>query len=185
MLQCRVRPHPSEPAMGWTPGIRYYESRRAYYTKYQGRQPLLAAGPKDEPDGPTYQAAVQRFAQIMHAGETARAEDNCLVSAVISRFYFSLKRDERDKTLALCRCLLDPAIAEFGNFKVKDLKPFHVNDWLHKMSSPKRWKGKGRERPWGGTTKHSAIGKLSQAFYWAKKQGMITANPIAGMEKPE
>jgi hypothetical protein len=49
-----------------TPQIRYFESRQAYYTQYQGRQHLLAVGPKDEPDGPTYQKAVQRFACVMH-----------------------------------------------------------------------------------------------------------------------
>jgi hypothetical protein len=40
------------------PSIRYFHSRKAYYTQYQGKQHLLAAGPKDEPDGPTYYTAI-------------------------------------------------------------------------------------------------------------------------------
>src|SRR5437764_11643066 len=106
-----------------TPSIRYYASRSAYYTKYHGRQHLLAAGPKDEPDGPTYRDAVVRFSQIMHADDTARAEDNCLVSAIIARFYYALDREGRKNTLHQARTLLDPAIAEFGAVKVKEVKP--------------------------------------------------------------
>ena len=45
-----------------TPSIRYFDSRKAYDTQYQGRQWLLAAGPKDEPDGPTYRKAVEQLA---------------------------------------------------------------------------------------------------------------------------
>jgi hypothetical protein len=71
------------------------------------------------------------------------------------------------------RTLLDPAIAECGYVKVKELKPYVVRDWLDK------------QKKWNSSTKHTAIGKLSRAFYWALKEGMITANPIAGMEKPE
>ena len=48
-----------------TPQINYFESRQGYYTQYKKRQRLLAKGPKDEPDGPTYQAAVKKFAQRM------------------------------------------------------------------------------------------------------------------------
>jgi integrase len=156
-----------------TPSIRYYDSRKAYYTKFQGKQHLLAAGPKDEPDGRTYKDAVLRFSQIMHASEVDRSNDNCVVSAIISRYYFSLKREERGRSLHLARSLLDSAIAEFGHVKVKELKPFVVRDWVEKMTT------------WCGSTKHTAIGKLTRVFYWAKKEGMITTNPIAEMEKPE
>ncbi len=156
-----------------TPTIRYFESRSAYYTQYHGKQHMLAAGPKDDPDGPTYQAAVQRFARIMHVDEMARAEDNTLVSALIARYYHSLDRDNRKGTLHQARTLLDPAIAEFGHIKVKDVKPFVVRDWIDKMHQ------------WNSTSRHTAISALVRVFYWAKEEGMITANPIAEMTKPE
>jgi len=159
--------------MPWTPSIRYYNSRNAYYTKFRGKQHLLAAGPKDEPDGPTYKAAVLRFSQIMHADETGRAEDNCIMSAIVSRYYFFLNREGRDGTLRLARSMLDPSIVEFGHVKVKELKPVHVDDWINKMGQ------------WNSSTRHTAIGCLSRALYWAKEQGIITANPIADMKKPE
>src|SRR5437016_2848918 len=103
-----------------TPSIRYFESRQAYYTQFRGRQRLLATGPKDEPDGPTYKAAVIRFSQIIHADEVDRASDNCAVSAVIARFYYALEQEGRKATLHQARTLLDPAIVEFGHVKVKE-----------------------------------------------------------------
>ncbi len=156
-----------------TPSIRYFYSRKAYYTQYQGRQHLLAAGPKDEPDGPTYQAAVVRFARLMHATETERAEDTCIVSAIIARYYHFLKGENRQNTLHQARTLLDPAIIAFGGVKVRELKPFAVRDWTDKMTQ------------WNSSTRHTAIGCLSRAFYWAVEQGMLTKNPIAEIEKPE
>jgi len=168
-----------------TPSIRYYDSRSGYYTKYHGKQHLLAAGPKDEPDGPTYKKAVQRFSQIMHADETVRAEDNCLVSAVIARYYHFLDREKRKNTLHLARTMLDPAIADFGHAKVKELKPIIVSDWLTKMSDEKRRKAKGREKPWNQSTRNTAACVLNRVFNWAKGQGIVTRNPIAGLEKPE
>jgi integrase len=172
-------------AMPRTSTIRYFKSRQAYYTQFHGHQHLLAAGPKDEPDGKTYLAAVLRFSQIMHADEVSRDTDNCVVSAIIARYYFAPEREGRMRTLHLARTLLDHAIAEFGHIKVKDLEPFAVRDWLAKLSDPKRPCKNRRERPWSTTTQHAAIEKLVRVFYWAKKEGIIETNPIAGMDKPE
>jgi integrase len=151
------------------PNIGYYKTRKAYYTKFRGKQHLLAAGP----DGPTYKKAVERFAQIMHAYEAERAEDNSVVSAVIVRYYHSLDREGRKNTLHQARTLLDHAVAEFGHVKVKELKPFAVRDWVEKQKS------------WNSSTKHTAIGALIRSFNWARKQGFIKTNPVAEMEKPE
>jgi integrase len=165
-----------------TPSIRYYDSRQAYYTQYHGKQHLLAAGPKDEPDGPTYQRAVTRFAQIMHVGDLERAEDNCPVSAVIARYYHALDREGRKNTLHLARTMLDPAIAEFGHVKAKEMKPIIVADWLAKMATRR---AAGRVKPWNSSTQNTAISVLSRAFSWAKAQGIVTRNPVYGMAKPE
>jgi hypothetical protein len=61
--------------MATTPQVRYFESRHGYDTQYQKRQRLLAKGPKDEPDGFTYQAAVKRFAEIVHLSNADKAEN--------------------------------------------------------------------------------------------------------------
>src|SRR4051812_20004226 len=40
-----------------SPQVRYFDSRKTYFTTYKGRQIPLAVGPKDEPTGPTSLAA--------------------------------------------------------------------------------------------------------------------------------
>jgi integrase len=156
-----------------TPAIRYFQSRQAYYTQYQGKQRLLASGPADGPDGPTYKKAVLRFAQIMHASDVERAEDNALVSAIIARYYYSLDWEGRKSTLHQARTMLDPAIVDFGHVKVKELKPYLVQDWLAKQPR------------WNSSSKHTAISCLCRAFYWAVEQGILAKNPVAEMPKPE
>jgi integrase len=168
-----------------TPSIHYYDSRQAYYTKYHGKQHLLAAGPKDEPDGPTFKRATERFARIMHLDDLHRAEDDCPVSAVIARYYHCLEREGRGATLHIARTMLDPAIADFGHVRVRDLKPIVVSDWLARMADEGRYKGRGREKPWNQSTQNTAGCVLARAFNWAKAQGVITRNPVAGMAKPE
>jgi integrase len=165
-----------------TPSIRYFDSRQAYYTQYQGRQRLLAAGPKDEPDGPTYKKAVERFARIMHLGVEERAEDTCLVSEAIARYYHHLDTGGKKTSLHLARTLLDPAIANFGPLRVCDLKPFVVNDWLAVMANRKP---RGRTRPWNGSTRATAVRTLIRVFNWGREQGFLKNNPVAGMKKAE
>jgi integrase len=156
-----------------TPQVRYFASRSAYYCQFHGKQHLLAAGPKDDPHGPTYKAAVERFSRLMHVGEAQRSEDGCAVSAVVARYYFLLEREGRVESLHQARVVLDPAIAAFGGVRVRDLKPVVVNDWL------------AGQKAWCSSTKHVAVGVLLRALSWAAKEGIVTKNPIAGMSKPE
>ena len=109
----------------------------------------------------------------MHVGELERAEDNCLVSAVIARYYHFLDRERGKKTMQLARSMLGPAIGDFGHVNVKELKPIIVSDWLAK------------QHRWNSSSQNTAISVLARAFNWAKAQGIITRNPTDGMAKPE
>jgi hypothetical protein len=63
-----------------TSSIRYFKSRKAYYTQYRGRQFCLAAAPRDEPEGPTYRLAVQRFSELISVSEVEERADNSPIS---------------------------------------------------------------------------------------------------------
>ncbi len=186
-----------------TPGIRYFDSRGAYYTQHRGVQHLLAAGPKDEPDGPTYKEAARRFGEVMAADPTARAaaDDALAVSVVIARYYFELEREanaqeaaassaralhgrSRRSTLKAARAVLDGAIAAFGHLAVGGVTPGVVNGWLARMSDPARPLGKG-QKPWSASTQSTAVERLLRAFNWAAEQKLIARNPIAGMKRPD
>ncbi len=157
--------------------MRYFDSRKAYFTTYKGRQVPLASGPKDEPDGPTYKAAVKKFAEVMQVGEAAKAEGDNLVVTVLDLYAVHLKNQNRLKTLDILLRCTKSAVAEFGSLKVRDLKPMQVQAWLDRMGT-NRGIHRGRVRQWGDTMKRMAYDKLMAAFNWAVKQKMITRNPI-------
>jgi integrase len=163
-----------------TPQIRYFESRQGYYTQYKKRQRLLAKGPKDEPDGPTYQQAVRKFSEIIHCGEADRAEDNNLVITVLDRYAVHLRNQDRERTLEMFRRCAESAMEEFGHLKYKDLKIMHVQAWLDKMGRERGRSPGNRIRKWGHTMKRLAVDNLQAAFSWGVQQGMITRNLING-----
>jgi hypothetical protein len=80
-----------EPALPHTPRPRSFKSRNAYYAQLEGKQHRLADGPKDEPDGPTYRAAVQRFAEILPCAPADKAEDDNLVIPILDRYAVHLE----------------------------------------------------------------------------------------------
>jgi integrase len=168
-----------------TPSIRYFESRQGYYCQYQGRQHLLAPGPRDEPNGPVYKRAVERFAEVMHLGDLAQTTDECPVSAVVTRYCYFLNQEGRKSTQEVTRTLLKPAVAAFGHVRVRDLRPIMVTDWLASMAEAPRKDDPLRLRAWGTTTRSMARDALGGAFNWAVKQGLIGKNPIAGLARLE
>jgi integrase len=157
-----------------TPGIRYFASRGAYYTQYRGKQHLLARGPKDEPEGPTFKAARKAYDALLDADPVNRGGgDQTATSAIITRYYFMLEQEGRSRTLHLARTLLHPAIAALGHVKVKDVKPYMVREWIDRMTQ------------WNSSTRNTAISALLRAYNWARGEGITTVNPIAGISKPE
>jgi len=161
-----------------TPKINYFQSRQGYYTQYHKRQRLLAKGPKDEPDGSTYQAAVRKFAEIMHLSKADKAEDGNLVCTILELYAKHLKNQGRNRTLEMVLGCLGSANEEFGRLKYEELKLYHVQTWLDKMGT-ERGRSKGnRLKKWGDVMKRLAIDKLQSAFSWAEQQGLIVKNLI-------
>src|SRR5947209_1684306 len=95
------------------PQINYFESRQGYYTQYKKRKHLVAHGPKDEPDGPTCQAAVKMFAEIMHLSMADMAENGNLVCTILELYAKHLKNQGRTRTLEMVMRCLQSANEEF------------------------------------------------------------------------
>ncbi len=161
-----------------TPQINYFKSRQGYYTQYKNQQRLLAHGPKDEPDGPTYQAAVKKFAEIMHLAKADKADNTNLVCTILELYAKHLKNQGRTRTLEMVTGCLESANEDFGNLRYEELKRYHVQKWLDRMGM-ERGRSKGnRLRKWGDSMKRIALDKLQCAFSWAEQQGLVSYNLI-------
>jgi len=58
-----------------------------------------------------------------------------------------------------------------GYLKASELRPNHLTQWID-------------EHEWGQTTQRNARRSIYRAFAWAVEEGLLTANPLAGMKCP-
>jgi integrase len=152
--------------------VRFYESRGGYYTTYQGKTYCLANGPDDQPAGPTFAEACKRFGEITCTDGMDRkgSENTCL--AILESFIAHANATRKPTTVANYTYWCQAFANVHGARLVGQLRPWHVTDWLTRHS-------------WSDGTKHLAVTVLVRAFNWARKQGLIDVNPIAGMERPQ
>lgn len=176
---------------------RYYHSRGDYYVTFQGKQHCLARGPlcfkcaEREREGlmPSCAACKKirynadlRFAELIHMAEVEKAEDNALIFTLCNLYLKHVRERRKPKTHTLAYRYLNAFGCEYGHLKVKLLKGVHVEDWLAKMSQPRKVKTPQGERicKWGASTQRMAHAVLQAMFNWCVKKRLISRNPIAG-----
>ncbi len=162
-----------------------------YWTTHQGRQVLLAAGPEDEPDGPTYSAAIRAFSD-MRAVSMAHVAGDANSCRIVLEMYLQ-HRESRDaaNTFRTKNADLAAFCASLGDEQVNAITPFRIQRWLDDMRKPRPVNRKRRDGTpykrqafWGDSAIRRATGNLHAAFAWAKKQGLISRNPVEGVGRP-
>jgi integrase len=181
--------------MARKPQIRYFASRQAYYTQFNGQQHLLAKGPNDGPSGPTFKAAAKRFSEILAVATAETAGDEKSVRTV-SDLYLSYARSRvRHSTMRVYLWFLQDFCnsthygSTYGEIPASGLKHSHVYAYL----AEKREKRRGRDkRPgaekrtykWSEGNAAMFVAILHRVFRWAFRSGLLTRNPLAGIERP-
>jgi integrase len=164
--------------------VRYYESRKAYFTHFEGRQIKLAEGPDDAPKGKTYLAALARFQELMSVSNADTADQGNTVRVVVDLYGQHLERNGQDRSLEIVLQTCTSAVAEFGDKTFTELKPVHVTNWLALMSKPRAHEHKtkvggtsmSRMVKWGATYQNMALRTIVAAFNWAMGQGLISGH---------
>jgi integrase len=91
-----------------------------------------------------------------------------------------------------------------GMVAAREIKPFHVTAWIAEMMSPERVerelaqrrkdvedgliepRKQGRQpKVWGASTAHNARAVAFRVYSWAKDEGLLPLNPLAGMKRPK
>ena len=142
--------------MARKPSIRYFDSRTAYYCQVNGRQRLLAAGPDDFPDGPTYKRAVTAFSALM-VGSEGPSQDST-VNEVIGRRVQHLERSGKSSTASIVKARLTQV--NLDHVPVGQLRVGHVQDWLDRTA-----------KTCGPTTRTMALNTLRTTLRWGASSG--------------
>ncbi|HYH63312.1 MAG TPA: tyrosine-type recombinase/integrase [Urbifossiella sp.] len=188
------------------PSISYWPTRKGggYFCVRKGERFELALGPDDQPTGPTYRKAQDRFQAIMEGKEReeAQAEQRRLnpgratVREVLDAY---LKHITKTKTPGTVEIRLR-SFVPFTNHPVKggllgerfvaDLTHQDVYAFLEDMETvPKaqvRKKVQKGRKPttWGLGSQRNFMQGVLAAFNWAVTGKMLPENPLAGIEKP-
>jgi integrase len=181
--------------MARRPQIRYFDSRGAYYCQVRGRQHRLATGPDDFPNGPTYKAAAKRYGEIICLSDVDHAGDNNPVRAVFEAYVGHVSHRRREGTARVRLNALKPFcnFDGYGDLPVRSLAHHHCYRFLRQMqeSPPPRKRAQPGGamklvpgKPWSDGMVRTAIASLQAAFNWAAKTGLITKNPLRGLEGP-
>jgi len=159
--------------------VRYYPTRKGYYTCFRNKQIPLAKGPDDRPTGPTYLAALKKFTELMESANVDKADQGNTVELVCELYGQHLERNGRTGSLRILRDTCKSALEWFGDKTLAEFKVFHVTEWLEAMAKP-RVDRKGRTGKWNQTYRNMAVRTLICALNWAKKQGLISRHCLEG-----
>jgi len=166
------------------PEVRYFESRSAFYCQHRGRQHKLAAGPDDSKEqGPVYLAALESF-RLLLAGEVEAPGQEKTVAAVWDAYKSFLGSRRSRSTLRIRAEGWVPFAARFGTEPVKRLTHAIVYGWLDDMRKKRKHANTGHDTTWTDGSVRNAVDSLQAGMNWAVKSGLISRNPLKGMEKP-
>lgn len=181
--------------------INYWPSRKGggYFCVYKGTRHELALGPDDKPDGPTFKAALKKFQGIIDeeaAKEEARQNPRHTVREVLEAYLDFISRKRKAGTLQMRRQTLVPLVnypikgGLLGEKQAEKITALDVYQFLDYMEAVPHSQNRRKPQPgrkpttWGPTTQRNCVVGLIAGFNWAVKAGMLTKNPLLGIERP-
>lgn len=154
--------------------VNYWKSRGAYGCWINGRQTILACGPDDAPSGPAFTAALARYREILDLQSVNSAGDRNTVNVVADHYCQWLRTHRSAATLSIRLATLTPFVDRFDSREINSLVRHEITQWLAAQ----------RAAGWGDGQVRNALHSLNACFNWAKKEGLCTLNPVAGVEQP-
>lgn len=148
----------------------YREGCKAYYTTFKGKQVELVKGPKDEPEGPTYVAAVKALAKL-----TCGTEPGLTFAEVIRRYLLQLGPPLEPSTVKLAKTRLNLASRGLGNMLASHLTLADAQKWIKEQRTSKGW---------GDATVFSTVTWMRACTSWAVETKEMLHNPLQSLEVP-
>lgn len=167
--------------MARKPQVRYFDTRKAYFTQFRGKQHKLAVGPDDAPTGPTYLEALEKFGQLLRLDQATTAGSNNTVD-VVAELYLRYLRDVKKvqpETFSIRQRYVSAFVnGGFGKRLVGSL----VHQEVYAFCNDKRTVRKGY--CWDDGSVRNCLDSLQACFNWAVKSLALPRNPLKGIESP-
>jgi integrase len=145
-----------------------------------GQRIKLVEGPEDEKHR---QLAEEKFVELRKLSQRTPDSVNLRVADLVEAFLRHSRRNLAPDTHRINRYYAQLFAERCGPVLVADFKPYHVSAWIEYMQSPERVASKPGNRDWGETTVYNARKLASRVFSWAKNEGFVSTNPLAGLKR--
>lgn len=172
-----------------------------WMVEMNGQQEKLVEGPKDEKHR---LLAEEKFAELRRLHRIAPQAPSSRTADIIEAFLKWSRQQLADETHRVNQYYCQLFAEHCGKVPARDIRPFHVTQWIAEMMSPlrveqqkeqrrkeiaagtieKRFQGR-QPKVWGESTAHNARTAAFRVFSWAKDEGVLNENPLAGMKRPK
>lgn len=166
-----------------------------------GEKTRLIQGPNDEQHRILAEekfVELRKLQRVAPQAPTARTVD--VIEAFLQWSRQHLSEDTHRVNQYYCQLFAEHC----GTVQAREMKPFHVTKWITSMMDSKRVEKElarrkkeieaGNIEPryqgrppkvWGESTAHNARVTAFRVFSWAKDEGVLPENPLAGMKRPK
>jgi integrase len=152
--------------MAWKAEPRYYPSRDAWYVQIEGRKILLAKGRGGRA------AAWAAFHKMMASGTATADTLKIEVETLADLFLDDCQKRLAATTFTWYRGHLQSFSDVHGRARMASIRPLHVQSWLD------------RHPDWSDSTRHGGITAIKRLSAWAKQQGYLDTDRLAGLPRP-
>ena len=144
----------------------YRKSRKSWFVVLDGKQVNL---------GPDKTEAFRLFHEMQARPKSARpvVSSDDFVETIAVLFVEWCSKHRAIETAKWYKDHIQSFLDHVGDLRVKDLKPFHLDQWCDAHAN------------WSDGTKRGALIAIQRCLSWAAKKGHIQFSPIAHLEKPQ
>jgi integrase len=159
---------------------RYFKSRGAYFVQVGGKQILLARGPKDDPE--VKEKAWAKFKEVTAEGYVPDKARGWPLYRLVGDYLNWYKAMVKESTFRTRSSILQSFVDYAPGARICDLRTFHMEKWLEKMSKFREVRGKWVR--WGTDTRRTACEVVNSCFAWAVRTGLLSKRPFKPVPKP-
>ena len=141
------------------------EQTKTWYVKIGGVQHPLGRDRKE---------ADRLYHRLMAGEGLGTPVQGMQIGGLLEQFLADCGRTVKPATASWYRDFLGDFAGRYPRLKPADISPRHVRAWLDA----------DRKRPWGQSTRRSAITILKRLLNWGVENRLLPANPIKDYERP-